>query len=54
MKIGVGGVMIAKDADMEDNTREGRTRRIMKEVVRRFHAVAVKNIFYFNSRMGRG
>ena len=39
MNIGVGSVVKSKVGDMDDNTREGRTRRIGKEVVRCVHDV---------------
>ena len=44
-KIGVGSVVNAKVGEIEENTREGRIRRMRKEVVGCIRAVAGKKIF---------
>ena len=44
-KIGVGYVVKAKVGDIEENTREGRSRRIRKDVAGCVQAVVGKNIF---------
>ena len=44
-KNGVGSVVNEKFVDMEENTREGRSRSTSKEVAGCFHDVVSKNIF---------
>ena len=45
--IGVGSIVEEKVGDMEDNTREGRIRRLEKEVMGCVQAVVGKNKFLF-------
>ena len=45
MKIRVGSVVKAKVGEMEENKREGRSRRMRKEVVGFFRAVVGGNKF---------
>ena len=45
MKIEVGYFVKEKVGELEDITREGRTRKMRKEVVGCFHAVVGKNNF---------
>ena len=46
-KIGMGSVVKAKVGELEKITREGRSRRMRKDVVGCFQRVVVKNNFLF-------
>ena len=52
-KIGVGSVVKENVVEMEENTREGRTRNMRKYVVGRFHYVAGNNKFAVISEYGK-
>ena len=52
-KIGVGSVVNAKVGDLNKITREGRSRRMRKEVVTYVHSVVGKNNFLFQFEYGQ-
>ena len=51
--IGVGSVVKAKVGDMEENIREGRTRRIRKEMVGYLQSMVGNNRFLFQFKDGK-
>ena len=52
-KIGVGSVVKTKVGELEKITREGRSRRMMKDVVGCVHSVVGKKNFLIQFNMGR-